>query len=97
MNNSSIISSVFDNRAEAERAVTQLRAAGVAESAISIVAQRDGKDHEQRGVSLASKPGLGSKKTVIADRLGNGSPRFRAGSSVPGEVPSSVGPTAGFD
>jgi hypothetical protein len=41
-NTSSIISSVFDSRAEAERAVAQLRAAGVSESAISIVAQRDG-------------------------------------------------------
>jgi hypothetical protein len=39
---SSIISSVFDSRAEAERAVAQLRSAGVAESAISIIAQNDG-------------------------------------------------------
>jgi hypothetical protein len=38
----SIISTVFDSRAEAERAVSRLREAGVSESAISIVAQRDG-------------------------------------------------------
>jgi hypothetical protein len=37
----SIISTVFDSRAEAERAVSRLREAGVSESAISIVAQRD--------------------------------------------------------
>jgi hypothetical protein len=42
MNNSSIISSVFDSRDEAERAVAQLRSAGVSESAISIVAQQGG-------------------------------------------------------
>jgi hypothetical protein len=38
---SSMISSVFDSRADAERAVSELRSAGVSESAISIVAQRD--------------------------------------------------------
>src|SRR4051812_43347646 len=42
MNNSSIVSTVFDSRADAERAVAQLRSAGVSESAISIVAQNDG-------------------------------------------------------
>ena len=40
---SSIISSVFDSRAEAERAISQLRAAGASESAISVIAQRDGE------------------------------------------------------
>ena len=40
--NKNIISAVFDSRAEAERAVSDLRAAGVRESALSIIAQRDG-------------------------------------------------------
>jgi hypothetical protein len=37
-----IASAVFDSRAEAERALAELRSAGVRESAISIVAQQDG-------------------------------------------------------
>jgi len=38
-----LISAAFDTRAEAERAVTELRSAGVRDSAISIIAQQDGK------------------------------------------------------
>lgn len=37
-----IVSAVFDTRAEAERAVSGLRAAGVRDNAISLVAQHDG-------------------------------------------------------
>jgi len=40
--NQNIISAVFDSRAGAERAVSDLRAAGVSESAVSIIAKRDG-------------------------------------------------------
>lgn len=40
--NHNLISAAFDNRMEAERAVTELRSAGVRESAISIIAQQDG-------------------------------------------------------
>ena len=42
MNNSNLVSAIFDSRAEAERAVTDLRAAGVTDSEISIIAQQDG-------------------------------------------------------
>jgi hypothetical protein len=38
-----LVSAVFDNRAEAERAVSQLRNAGVADSKISIIAQAEGE------------------------------------------------------
>jgi uncharacterized membrane protein len=37
-----LVSAVFDNRVEAERAVAQLRAGGVSDSAISIIARQDG-------------------------------------------------------
>jgi uncharacterized membrane protein len=37
-----LISAVFDNRTDAERAVSQLRQAGIADSQISIIAQDDG-------------------------------------------------------
>jgi uncharacterized membrane protein len=42
--NSNLISAAFDTRMEAERAVTELRSAGVRDSAISIIAQHDGKN-----------------------------------------------------
>jgi uncharacterized membrane protein len=42
--NNNLISAAFDTRMEAERAVTELRSAGVRDSAISIIAQHDGKN-----------------------------------------------------
>ena len=39
-----LVSAVFDNHADAQRAVTQLRDAGVEDSAISLIAQHDGED-----------------------------------------------------
>jgi uncharacterized membrane protein len=45
----SLVSSVFDNHAEAERAVSELRSAGVPDRAISIVAQHDGKNSTTDG------------------------------------------------
>ena len=47
--NENLVSAVFDNRSEAERAVSQLRSAGVNDSAISIIAQQDGKNQETDG------------------------------------------------
>lgn len=41
--NQNIVSAVFDTRSEAERAVADLRAAGVSDDAISIIAQHNGK------------------------------------------------------
>lgn len=41
--NQSIASAVFDNEAEAGRAVAELRRAGVPDSALSIIAQHEGK------------------------------------------------------
>lgn len=38
-----LVSAVFDNRSEAERAVSQLRQAGVQDSSISVIAQREGE------------------------------------------------------
>jgi len=42
--NENLVSTVFDNQAEAERAVAELRSVGVNDSAISIIAQHDGKN-----------------------------------------------------
>ncbi len=38
-----VVSAVFDSHAEAERAISELRGAGISDRAISIVAQQDGK------------------------------------------------------
>ncbi len=42
--NEKLASAVFDNHSEAERAVDQLRNAGVSDDAISVIAQQDGKN-----------------------------------------------------
>jgi uncharacterized membrane protein len=42
--NENLVSAVFDSQAEAERAVSDLRANGVEDSAISLIAQTDGKN-----------------------------------------------------
>ena len=42
--NQNIVSAVFDSRTEAERAVTDLRAVGVRDESISIIAQHDGQN-----------------------------------------------------
>ena len=39
-----LVSAVFDSQAEAEQAVTKLRSAGVDDSSISLIAQREGED-----------------------------------------------------
>jgi uncharacterized membrane protein len=61
----SIASAVFDNQAQAERAVTELRSAGVRDSDISVVAQHDGKNTSTDGAGektgdFVSKTALGA-------------------------------------
>jgi hypothetical protein len=56
-----IVSAVFDTRAEAERAVSGLRAAGVPDRSISLVARHDeeaGADHD-RGDAVRTGIGVG--------------------------------------
>jgi uncharacterized membrane protein len=61
----SIASAVFDSRSEAERAVSELRSAGVSDSDISIVAQEEGKNRSTDGAGektgdFVSKAALGA-------------------------------------
>jgi uncharacterized membrane protein len=61
----SIASAVFDSEREAQQAVTELRAAGVSDSDISIVAQHNGKNTSTDGAGeatgdLVSKTALGA-------------------------------------
>lgn len=61
-----IVSAVFDNRAEAERAISELRSAGVTDRAISLVAHNDhhgstveGGHHDHDGDKTRTGIGLG--------------------------------------
>jgi hypothetical protein len=42
--NNNLISAVFDDRSEAERAASELRSAGVPDSALSVIARREGAE-----------------------------------------------------
>lgn len=58
--NTQIESAVFDNRMEAERAMTDLRAAGVPDSAISVVAHEQHRgDHDDDDDGDKTRTGLG--------------------------------------
>lgn len=64
--NANLVSAVFDNQSEAERAVSDLRSAGASDSAISIIAQHDGKNTATDGggaeatTDLLGKTALGA-------------------------------------
>ena len=60
-----LVSAVFDSRSEAERAVTELRSAGIRDSAISLVTQHDG-DHGRDHDGDSTRTGLGIGMTAGA-------------------------------
>lgn len=66
--NQNLVSAVFDSRSEAERAVSELRAAGVSDSAISIIAQHDGENTETDGAGEAVTDVVG--KTALGAGVG---------------------------
>lgn len=87
--NQSIASAVFDSEAEADRAVSELRTAGVPDSALSIIAQHDGKTTTTSGTGDVSGDGHGS---VIRGLLGGGA--LGAGLAVAALAIPGVGPLA---
>ncbi len=64
--NQNLVSAVFDSHSEAERAVTELRAAGLNDSAVSIIAQHDGENTvtdgagEDAATDVVGKTALGA-------------------------------------
>lgn len=67
--NEQLVSAVFDSQSEAERAVSALRSAGVEDSAISLIAQHDGKNTETDGSGEeAAKDVIG--KTALGAGVG---------------------------
>lgn len=66
--NDNLVSAVFDNRMEAEQAVSQLRAAGVQDSSISVIAQREG----EKAVETDGSGGEVAKDVIGTAALGAG-------------------------
>lgn len=85
----SIASAVFDSESEAGRAVAELRSAGVPDSALSIIAQHEGKTSATTGSGEAHDDGHGS---IIRGLLGGGA--LGAGLGVAALAIPGVGPLA---
>lgn len=98
--NKNIISAVFDNRAEAERAVSDLRTAGVNDSAISIVAQQDGKNTTTDGSGaeettdfvgkVAAGAGIGTLLGIAALAIPGVGPLVAAGAIASSAIPAAA-------
>ncbi len=89
MMNSSVVSAVFDSYDEAERALSELRRAGVRESALSVIAQRDGKTTETSDGNTTEHDKHGS---IIRGLIGGGA--LGAGLGVAALAIPGVGPLA---
>lgn len=68
--NQNLVSAVFDSHSEAERAITELRSAGVRDSALSIVHQQDGKNTTSDGRGAATDDG--NKSGLVKGLIGGG-------------------------
>lgn len=84
-----IISAVFDSDAEAERAVSALRAAGVSDEALSVVAQHEGRTTTTSGSGEVTDD---SHRSVLRGILGGGA--LGAGLGVAALAIPGVGPLA---
>ena len=69
--NQNLVSAVFDSHSEAERAITELRSAGVRDSALSVVHQQDGKNTTSDGSGSTTDDG-GNKSGLVKGLLGGG-------------------------
>jgi len=93
-----LVSAVFDTHAEAERAVTELRSAGVPDSAISIVAQHDGKNTTTDGSGetqefvgkVAAGAGIGTLLGIAALAVPSVGPLVAAGAIASAAVPAAA-------
>lgn len=89
--NHSIASAVFDSEAEADRAVQQLRRAGVPDSALSIIAQQDGRTTTTTG---GGDTGDNADSSIIRGLIGGGA--LGAGLGVAALAIPGVGPLVAF-
>ena len=98
-----VVSAVFDDRAEAERAVTELRNAGIQDNAISLVGRPDedsvsGRDDDHDGASKGSVAGAVAGGGVAGAILGIAAlaipgvgPLAAAGAIAASAVPAAAG------
>ncbi|MEG3163615.1 hypothetical protein U1701_03305 [Sphingomonas sp. PB2P19] len=94
-----LVSAVFDTHAEAERAVSDLRSAGVRDSAISIVAQHDGKNTTTDGSGadtqefvgkVAAGAGIGTLLGIAALAIPGVGPLVAAGAIASAAIPAAA-------
>ena len=93
-----LVSAVFDSHADAERAVSQLRSAGVADNAISIVAQHDGKntttdgngDTQEFVGKVAAGAGIGTLLRIAALAIPGIGPLVAAGAIASAAIPAAA-------
>ena len=97
--NSNLVSAVFDTHAEAERAVSELRASGVNDSAISIVAQHEGKNTSTDGSGadtqefvgkVAMGAGIGTLLGIAALAIPGVGPLVAAGAIASAAIPAAA-------
>ena len=97
--NQNLVSAVFDSRSEAERAVTELRSAGLSDSAISIVAQHDGKNTTTDGGGestegfigkTAAGAGVGTLLGIAALAIPGVGPLVAAGAIASAAIPAAA-------
>ncbi|UUR08993.1 DUF1269 domain-containing protein [Sphingomonas glaciei] len=67
-----VISAVFDSRAEAERAIAELRSAGVDNNAISVIGQDEGRTTETHGDGEAVSDGSEPTSFIAKAAAGSG-------------------------
>ena len=94
-----LVSAVFDNHTEAERAVSKLRAAGVNDSAISVVAQHDGtntatdgsgNDTQEFVGKVAAGAGIGTLWGIAALAIPGVGPLVAAGAIASAAIPAAA-------
>ncbi|MFC3581741.1 hypothetical protein [Sphingomonas hylomeconis] len=94
-----IVSAVFDSHADAERALAELRSAGVNDSAISIVAQHDGKNTTTDGSGadtqefvgkVAAGAGIGTLLGIAALAIPGVGPLVAAGAIASAAIPGAA-------
>jgi hypothetical protein len=84
-----LVSAVFDNHSEAERAVSELRRLGVADSSLSVIAQHEGRTTTTSGDGEVTDDG---HRSVLRGILGGGA--LGAGLGVAALAIPGVGPLA---
>ena len=94
-----IVSAVFDSREEAERAISELRSAGVNESALSVIGRHgeEGRDGDDDGVNKSGAvkgalagAGIGGLLGVAALAIPGVGPLAAAGSIAASAVPEAA-------